>query len=184
MAQLAMALGTSHLVPLPVFAHSLNAMLVEVHRPGTSTSDAPTFLEAGHIWTRLSSSTARNSIKANTPAEPVETSVYADAYLYVQSLCYLVIVQATVLLAASISVVTYLDGVLLGFVQWRRVVSAKDLPDDFSLRGEAVWNDLLLVYGRFHEVFPRYKQWWLSIDIQQQDVMRVCCDLAGFWMYV
>jgi hypothetical protein len=178
-----MALGTSQLVPLPVFAHTLNAMLGEVHRPNTS-SDTPTFLEAGHIWTRLSSSTASNSIKANTPAEPVETSVYADVYLYVQALCYAVDVLAIVLLAASISIVTYVEALLLRLVQWIRLVVNSMLPDSPST-SKSLWDILLPDHGMpIHEVLPRYKHWWSSMDTQQHDIMCVERGLADIQMYV
>jgi hypothetical protein len=172
--QLAMAVGTSHFVPLPVFTHTLTALLGEAHRRETHTSDALTCLEAGDSVAGLGSSTASNSINANMLAEPLETPVYADVYLYVQALCYLVIVQATVLLAASISVVTYLDSLLLRFPKW----IWSDNP--YS----AVWDVFLPGHGMpLHVMLQKYKQWWVSMDIQWQDVDYVLSNLGFFWTF-
>jgi hypothetical protein len=170
--QLAMAVGTSHFVPLPVFTHTLKALLGEVHRPGTRTSKALTCLEAGDSFAGLGSSTASHSINAKMLAEAVETSVYADVYLYLQALCYLVIVQATVLLAASTSVVTYLDSLLLRFAKW----IWSDNP--YS----ALWDVFLPGHGMpLHDMLQKYEQWWVSMDIQWQDVDYVLSNLGFFW---
>jgi hypothetical protein len=90
-------------------------------------------------------------------------------------LCYLVIVQATLLLAASISVVTYVDALLLRFA--KRIWS--DNPYG------ALWDVLLPGHGMpLHSRLQRYQQWWLGMDFQEWDIVDVLRGLIELRGYV
>jgi hypothetical protein len=117
-----------------------------------------------------------------------------------QALSYMVILQASVLLAVSIAVVAYVDSLLQLYVVtnddallqqllrlgiWLRPADFRKVSADYCY----VARDLLLPgHGlscrEVPPVLPQYKQWLVSIDVQQQDVLYVLRNLAVLCMYV
>jgi hypothetical protein len=180
MVQLAMAVGTSHhLPPLPLVAQTTQTMLSQAHSPVSTPLDVSTLLDSARSWIGLGSSMANDgssssSSKSNLLAQPVSTHIYADFFLYVQAACYITILQASLLLAASISVVTYVDVLLLRTLDWWRLEMQTD--DKFLGFGR-------LLTSLLKEWLPRPRHWWASIDVQQHDFLDVPAALFLFWSY-
>jgi hypothetical protein len=179
MAQLAFAGDVSSMLPMPLFGGTLGAILNDVRTVSTISntlfhdSIKPPGL-ARQASTGISSSI---SSMANTL---VDINIYADMYLYVQAACSLIALQAGLLLAASMSIVALADVLLMRVHFWLlQVVLDIRAATEMFFSPLSLMKRALPTAGQvWRQMLPSSKQWWSSMDLQQDDFVYVACS---FW---
>lgn len=185
MAQLAFAGGVSSLLPMPLFAGTLGAVFQDARTLSTKSASAyqdltePPGLTRQFIiaTTGISSS---SSSKADSPVDLKGIDMYADMYLYAQAACYLVVLQAGLLLAASMSVVALVD-VLLVRVHYWLLQAVFDIPAAFEVSSPLhLMKRALPSAGQvWQQMLPALKQWWSNLDLQLDDFVYVACSFSA-----
>jgi hypothetical protein len=180
MAQLASAGDVFSMLPMPLFAGTLGAVFSDIRKLSTSSTSSyhdavgpPGPAGQSSIASTGFSSSSSSSSLANMLVDKGDLKIYADMYLYIQAAYYMVVLQAALLLAASMSVVAYIDALLLRAHCWLlESTSVLSAASKSRMSILSVMTRLLPSAGQvWQQILPSFKTWMSNMDLQQDDIV-------------